>query len=491
MTEIAYKAIADHIQSGRVKGFDPVYMVYGEGFLIDEVLGALLDALLPEVQSRDIYLETVDPTEGGGVYDALERINTLSFFTARKVVRLKDPGLFAGGFQPTRHLEKVKTVYEQGDFKKAANLFMELLGRRQCQAEDVLTGDVAATLGIDAEAFSDMGWIAEIAAHCKDEGLSPRVSGDAAGVLKAAIEHGFPKNHHLIITADTADRRTGLYKTINACGTVVNCAVPTGARKADRDEQRRVLSRLMGKTMAAHGKSADNKVFERVFELTGFDPRTFVGNLEKLIHYVGESPRVTADDVDAVLHKSREDPIYAFTGAVAERRADNALYYLSSLLASGYHAMQLLAAMTNQVRKLLLVKDFVNSRFNANTGWQPRMSFDGFKNRVMPAIVEYDSALAEHVREFAQDEAAGGEEKKGGRKAAKPTTDLLIAKNPKNPYPVYQQFLQSERFGTQTLQDAMIALADADMRLKTTGQSPQAVLEDLVFQICRQSSTVE
>ncbi|MGM0453159.1 MAG: DNA polymerase III subunit delta [Thermodesulfobacteriota bacterium] len=491
MTEIAYKAIADHIQSGREKGFDPIYLVYGEGFLIDEVLGALLDALLPEVQSRDIYFETVDPTEGEGVYDAVERINTLSFFGARKVVRLKDPGLFAGGFHPTRHLEKVKSAYEQGDLKKAARLFVELLGRRQCQAEDVLCGDVAATLGVDAEAFSDMGWVAEIAAHCRDEGLFPTGSADAAGVLKTAIEHGFPKNHHLIITADTADRRTGLYKAISACGTAVNCTVPTGARKADRDEQRRVLSQLMGKTMAAHGKTADNKVFERVFELTGFDPRAFAGNLEKLIHYVGQSPRITADAVDAVLDKSREDPIYSFTGAIAERRADNALYYLASLLASGYHAMQLLAAMTNQVRKLLLVKDFVNSRFNANTGWQPRMSFDGFKNRVMPAIVEYDTAMAEHVRALNQGEAAGGEKKKGGKKAGKPGTDLLIAKNPKNPYPVYQQFLQSERFCAQTLQDAMIALADADMRLKTTGQSPQAVLEDLVFQICRQNRTAE
>lgn len=489
MSEIAYKDISDHIQSCRQGAFDPVYLVYGEDFLIDEVLTALLDALLPDAQSRDIYLETVDPAESEGVYDAVERMNTLSFFTGRKVVRLKDPGLFAGTFQPARHLEKVKAAYDQGDFNKAANLFLELLGRRQCRAEDVLEGDAAATLGIDAEAFDDLQWISEIASHCRDQGLSPKTSGDAAGVVKTAIEHGFPKNHHLIITADTTDRRTGLYKTISTHGTVVNCAVPKGARKADRDEQRRVLGQLMQKTMAAHGKSADNRVFDRVFELTGFDLRAFAGNLEKLIHYADQSDRITVAHVDAVLAKSREDPIYAFTGALAERRTDNALYYLSSLLASGYHYMQLLAAMGNQVRKLLIVKDFVHSRFNANTGWQARMSFDAFKNRVMPAVGQYDTALAEHAAQLQQGGDAAGEKKTGGKKGAKPATDLLIAKNPKNAYPVYQQFLQSERFSARELEAAIIALHEADMRLKTTGQAPRAVLEDVVFTICRNSST--
>ena len=75
-------------------------------------------------------------------------------------------------------------------------------------------------------------------------------------------------------------------------------------------------------------------------EMTGFDLRTFSGNLEKLVDYVGARQEITAADVEAVLNRTRQDPIYELTGALADRNPEQALFFLDSLLADGMFSLQ-------------------------------------------------------------------------------------------------------------------------------------------------------
>ncbi len=473
MSEIEYKEIAGHLKQGAC---DPVYLVYGEPFIRDQVIEALVNMLLPDAANRDLYLETVDPADGEGVYDAIERINTLSFLSIRKVVRLKEAGLFSKGFSPEKHIDKIQEAFDQENMRKAANLFLDLLARQQGELDKVISGNVRKALGLEDQENRDLDWLADVARYCRDNQLVPASSTDAAGGLKNAIEKGFPRNHHLIVVTDSADRRTALFKCIKTHGTVINCTVPQGARKADRDEQRRVLNLMMQKKLSRFGKTAEPRVFDQIFELTGFNPRAFAGNIDKLIHYAGAAGRITVEDVAAALDRSREDPVYEFTGAIAAQQAGRALYFLTSLLGGGYHYMQLLSAMTNQVRKLLLVRSFMDGPKGA--AWRPGTGFDRFKQQVLPDVIEYDKALLEYIRK--SNERITGEE---SRKA--PASDIQIVKNPNNPYPVYQSFLQADRFSGKALTDAVLMLHQADIRLKTTGQTPKAVLEDLIFRICR------
>ena len=157
-----------------------------------------------------------------------------------------------------------------------------------------------------------------------------------------------------------------------------------------------------------------------------------------------------------------------------------AIYYLHSLLASGFHYMQLLSAMINQVRRLVAVKSFMSE--SRGTQWVPAMGYDRFKQQVMPAVVEYDKALSDDAREIKTHLQPGATGKKSGA-----ATDLVIAKNPKNSYPVYQTFLQADRFTQAELSEALKTLHRADIKLKTTNQAPAAVLESVIFRICRNS----
>lgn len=303
---------------------------------------------------------------------------------------------------------------------------------------------------------------------------------DDAAVLISAIERGFPKNHHLVLITGGADKRTRLYRAIASAGTVIDCSVPAGTRKAERDEQRNILKLLARETLAPHAKTIEPAAFEQVFELTGFDPQSFVNNLEKLALYAADRPSIHSRDVAAVLEKSREDPVYLFTAAVAERNADLSLYYMDSLLASGFHYMQVLSAIANLVRRLLAVKGFIRSRHGS--AWQPGMPYDRFRQQVMPGVIEHDKALAAYVREIAAYLPGAEESRK-----AKPADELLIAKNPKNPYPVYQAFLQAGRFAEKELTDALEAVCRADLDLKSSGRSSRTVLESLIFDITGQA----
>ena len=64
-------------------------------------------------------------------------------------------------------------------------------------------------------------------------------------------------------------------------------------------------------------------------------------------------------------------------------------------------------------------------------------------------------------------------------------TDLLIAKNPKNSYPIFQLFKKSERFSKEELIEAVDSLNQTDKRLKSSGQNPKLVLENIILSICK------
>jgi DNA polymerase-3 subunit delta len=245
----------------------------------------------------------------------------------------------------------------------------------------------------------------------------------------------------------------------------------------------------MNAMLTAGNKSMGQSTYMALYEMTGFDLRAFSSNLEKLISYVGDRQEITITDVESVLQRTKKDPIYELTNALADRKPEPALFFLNSLLTSGIHPLQVFTALINQIRKLLLVKDFVASPFGSD--WQAACPYDYFQRRVIPAIVEYDRNLLDHLNGWQTmlDEETHtqktGSRAKSKKKKSKLTTDLLIAKNPKNAYPIYQLLKKSERFSKEDLITAFETLNAADKKLKTGGQSARLVLEKLILGLCR------
>jgi len=285
----------------------------------------------------------------------------------------------------------------------------------------------------------------------------------------------------LVITTDMVDRRRKLFKTISTHGVVVDCSVAKGEKAADKKAQQEVLRETMTGLLRERGKTMDPKAFDALCETTGFDLRTFVNSLEKLCTYAGARKAITADDVKTVLVRTKIDPVFELTNAVGEKNTEAALFYLNSLLyGAEAHPLQVLTAIANQIRKLIVIRDFMDSRHGK--AWQKGMTFQTFKDRVLPAVQAYEADLTEQSTQ--QNAAFPESSGKKGAKGEKSSADLTIGPDPRNPYPAFKTFEKAARFSMAELIAAFPLLHDTDRRLKSS-TDPHLALEYLIITLCR------
>jgi DNA polymerase III subunit delta len=269
----------------------------------------------------------------------------------------------------------------------------------------------------------------------------------------------------------------------------VDCSVPGGERKADKTVQESLLRETLQGILGSHRKTLEPDAYHLLCSLTGFDLRAFSQNLEKLVLFVGERSQITLQDVQRVARRSRKDPIYQLTGAVAERNLEDALLYLGALLADNFHPLQLLAALVNQVRKLLLAKAFATSE--EGRVWQAGMSYGQFVSTVVPVLQAWDRGLAAEITAWNDSLTEAGPKTPlrgaGREKTARAATDLVLVKNPRSPFPAFQLLLRAANFSLAELLRAVEILNALDLQLKTTAQNPRLLIEAALLEICRPS----
>ena len=208
--------------------------------------------------------------------------------------------------------------------------------------------------------------------------------------------------------------------------------MPLGQKKADKTAQEAVLRQTLERMLAAADKKMAPGLFAKLTALTGFDLPVFIGNLEKLINYSGDRKEITAADMDAMVRRTKLDPIFELTNAMADRDGDRAVSFLHGLLKADWHPLQILAALTNQIRKLLVAKDFSTSKYGS--AWSAGISYPQFQDRVLPAIKAFDAGVEDQISAWQPQETDGDRGKKK-KAAAKKRFDLALA--------VYRQDVQS------------------------------------------------
>lgn len=489
MPAINYKELKSHLKEiASESGADaipPVYLIYGEELLVKNSFDQLLNALLPAAQKNFNY-ESLDGATDT-IADVIERINTYSLMPGLKVVGQRDSRVFYSKQDKRKLLGNSQKALAENDFKKAAKYFLSLMSNLSLTYSDFSDADGIKNLKLLKDSTADNSWIAEIIAYCRENHLEVPAATDESNMLQRAIEKGFPKNNLLIITTDVVDKRRSLFKAINGSGMVVDCSVPKGERRVDRAAQEVVLAERMRQILDPSRKKMDKTAYLALCEMTGFDLRTFSNNLEKLISYVGERNKITVNDIEACLERTKKDPIFELTNAIADRNTEQAVFFLNSLLAGDLHPLQMLAAIVNQLRKLLVVKDFLKSP--SGSVWNRNCPYNHFQSTVMPAIVSYDLKLLDKIEDWqTQLTGTNGNDGKGQskskKKKKKPATDLIIAKNPQNAFPVYQLLKKSDQYTMAELIDAIGILSKADRQLKSSAQNPTLVIEKVIFDIC-------
>ena len=475
---------------GPGKSVRSVYLLYGEEYLCTSALDKILDHLLP-AQRRHLSYEPVD-SHREDIADLVARLNTFSLLSEQKVLALIDSNLFHSKRNETNILAKAKEAVLGQQFSKAAGYLTSLLLLHDLSFDDIEDPEGLTRLKLEEHVTEPPPWLRDLIAYCKEKAITIPKKQNGRDLLKQAIENGFAPQNHLIITTAVVDKRSSLFKTIQAKGVVIDCTVPKGNRRADRSARLAALKEIAGGILAQRKKRMPAAAFQALIEKSGENLRAFAGNLEKLADYSGQRAEITPADVESVLATTKKDPIYELTNAVAAKDAGNALKFVATLLSGGdiEHPLQLLAAIANQVRKLLLVREFLDGP--SGNLWRANMSYPEFSRGVMPAIQAHDQQLLATLAEWDTMLARtpnGKAPKKIDSNSPKslkpPKTDLLIAKIPQNSYPVFLLMQKANRFSKEDLIAAMALLANADREMKRAGHAPRLVLEQLILKICQ------
>ncbi len=480
MTEIHYKEADGYIQGLNENAFAPVFLIYGEEYLYKSVFDSLLDRMVPK-EKRSLGYEPVDG-ETERISEVIERLNTFSLLPGRKVVALSDSKIFFSKNDEASILTKAKDAFEDDDKRKASGYLRSLLSVKNLDFTSVLTEKGKKAVKFTETFGSDDAWLKNLAEYCIDCSIKIPVSSDTAKVLSDAVEKGFPDDHHLIITAELIDKRKSLFKMIQANGVIIDCSVPKGDRKADKDQQAAVLRENTSLLLSNAGKQIAPDAYRYLLEMTGFDLRTFTDNLERLISYTGQRNTITVQDAAALTKRTKQDPIYELSGAIAERNLEKSLFYTGSLLDNSFFPLQILATIVNQVRRLLIARDFIETLPAGK--WRRGMDYNGFRNQMMPLVKDYDASTKKRIEE--REESLSPEVPAGKKtKKKKVTTDIILAKNPNSPYPVFLLLQNAEKYSTASLINALEHLKNADRRLKSTGEEARLILDDTLINICK------
>ena len=455
MSEVNYGELPELLAEIKAGTICPVYLLYGDDFICKSAFKSVLDELVPP-NHRDLNYEAIDGASEN-VYEIVQHLKTFPMIPSAKVIAVHGTKVFYSGEVMDKLFGRSREAFERQDLKESAQCLLYILSMAEMSLDDIQEGNweklpdkrLREHFEVEGKKDDDGGWLHQVIAYCRHEKMAVPEHQDDADVLNDAIIAGYPATNHLILISDLVDKRRRLYKTIKSVGVVIDCSVSKGNRSADKREQQEALKAHMKRILKKVGKTMAPGGFESLYEKIGPDIRSFDSELEKVATFVGDRGEILPADVEKVTKRTKQDPIYEMSNAIAERNSRKALFFLDSLLKDSIHPLPILGAVINQIRKLILAKDFIRSKSGGS--WRKDLSYGGFKKMILSELEQREpDSLTRNV----------------------------------HPYAVYMTLKQSHNFTLAELIQALELLLDTDIRLKSSGQNAKVVLEHAVLSIC-------
>ncbi len=431
----------------------PCCLLYGdEEFLVEEALGKIVDALVPE-QDRDLSLFVMDD-ESGGVHAVCETLLTPSLIPGPKVVVLRKTRLFHSKTSVPELARKIADSVET-DLPAAARTFMDLIDAAGWSLEQLrdegwrrIPDEQWREIAGEEGAAEREKWLPRVLEHCIAHGLDERARPGGTEALEELLSSGLPEGHVLIVSADAVDRRKRLFKVMADKGVVL-------AFQQTRSESRRrgLMMENLREKLARKKKTLSPEAWIVLGRKTGFRLRDSAEALDLLITYTGERAEIGAADVEAVIGRTRDDTVFDLTEALVSGDLRKALASLGDLLYQGVHPLVILAMITREVRFLFHAKVLLHS--GRLGGFQPGMDFGRFQRAVYPAAKECEAELG-----------------RGSTLAGQ------------HPYVIYNALRNAARYSNGELLAHMNRVLAADVAMKSTGQEPRLLLERLLIDLC-------
>ena len=444
------------IQKGK---FASVYLVFGDRFLCQEVVTELIDKLRPDEQQRSQNVKVID----GGQEDfasILSQLRSFSLFPGRRIYRVTDSKILYSKDVSHDLWQKAQEAFAAKQVKRAANYIGGIFGMAGVSSDDWkgkdivnFTSDTWKKVFGFTKPDDDISWLHNLLEEAGDAvelASQNRAGADVTEQFINVIEGGLPGQNILILQTDTVDKRKKLFKYLVKNAVVFDLAVDSGSTSAARKEQDGVIRQLINRTLTDFGKKIEPKVFAELANRVGFHPVAAVVETEKLAMSVGDAPVITIEDVEAIIGRTREDALYEINEFFGKGNLGGALQIVSRMLETGLHPLAILATLRNFVRKLFLVRSYIEL---TEPVYKKGMSFGSFQKGYLAELKELKGSLPTML--------------KG------------------HPYALYNLFMQAERFTLASLKENLADILDAEYHLKSSAMQGQLVLENCLFRIIK------
>ena len=428
------------------KGNGPsLLLLHGDDFQVHTASQTFIDLLVPS-EERTLNLEQFDGRSNP--WDQIEAaLMTPPFFPGKKTVFVEDAPYFLSREHKGELSEKVFNLWQEGKKGEAARIFLDLLfleGWTQERWEKINNGlsatQVTNLFGDSTKEIRET--VDELFAFCSSNGmnLSRRRGGEGSRLMEL-VEKGLPPWSILLITASHVDRRTRLYRKFEEKGAVLDLSL-------QRDRSGRISREVVAEFLDRRLKEAQKRIEARAREMVllraGEELWSIHQELEKLLLYVGEDPWIRARDVEEVFLDQGEAWIFDLTKSIVDRDSIGALRQLARLMSQGDHPLKLLGTIVGEVRRLLAARQLIEGEMGQK--WSKGMAYPQFQMNVL---------------------------QKG---------PPLITRSP---YGDYMSFQKAENFTTRDLLGYLERIYQADIHLKSTGNSPRMVMERLILEMCQ------
>jgi len=172
-----------------------------------------------------------------------------------------------------------------------------------------------------------------------------KLSADDQKKIAASLGK-LPSSTRLILIdpeeGSAAGGKETLSKEAAKIGVVVDCQAP----------EREDLRKWIAQEVAAQGKSIEPVAASMLCELIGNDLNRLSLEIEKIILYMDDQPKITKALVQKLVSKSTEETVFRLTDAVAEKKVAVAMKVLEELMQETDNAYAILGMLTRHFRLL-------------------------------------------------------------------------------------------------------------------------------------------
>lgn len=422
----------------------PVYLLWGEEFLVRKAAERLLAKLVPggAADLNCVTLDTATPRE------VAAELATFPMFGGRKVVFLRDPEFLAPKKGRADALGRAREAWKANRRKDAARRVLAIAARAGWGVGDLdpsasgspKPDDWDRELGV-VLADVDVQFLKDVQAFCVAENISAPTGDDT--VLNEWLAKKPGKGQVLVIAATDLETKGPFVKLVKEHGALLEFKVLSSFAKLD-------LTEFATETLTPHKKKLGPGALDAIKDRVGANFRLLASELEKLALH-SDAATITKKDVELLVGHARGEEWLELSDALQKRNLDAALKYLDEAIGNGSAPLAIHGALTGIVRKMVAAHDNMLQL----SGGKPPRNYNDFQARLWPQI-EADA------------------------KAAK-------VKVP-HPYASFMGMQAAAQWARQDLLRALVACAEADLALKLGGNTKAGdgnlVLERLLWTLC-------